>query len=77
LNSYKLSVKDWVAKTNALDLKTTGRYGGMRILMCLWIWNVDPEFKIYLIKEFQRLKAVENDHLQLEWNLQRTIQDKL
>ena len=34
---------------------------------------VSPQFKIYLIKEFQRLKSEENNHLQLEWNLQRTI----
>ncbi|EIA08687.1 KilA-N domain-containing protein [Flavobacterium frigoris] len=77
LNSYKLSVKDWVAKTNAIGLKaTTGRYGGTYahsdIAFEFGMW-ISPEFKIYLIKEFQRLKAVENDHLQLEWNLQRTL----
>lgn len=36
----------------------------------MWI---SPEFKIYLIKEFQRLKDAENDRLRLEWNLQRTL----
>jgi len=36
----------------------------------LWI---SPQFKIYLIKEFQRLKNEENDRLKLEWNLQRTL----
>jgi hypothetical protein len=36
----------------------------------MWI---SAEFKIYLVKEFQRLKADENDRLKLEWNLQRTI----
>ncbi|MFV8367599.1 KilA-N domain-containing protein [Flavobacterium sp. XS1P27] len=77
LNSYKLSVKDWVAKTNAIGLKaTTGRYGGTYahcdIAFEFGMW-ISPEFKIYLIKEFQRLKAVENDRLQLEWNLQRTL----
>ncbi|MEB2776984.1 hypothetical protein SYJ56_16830 [Algoriphagus sp. D3-2-R+10] len=36
----------------------------------MWI---SPQFKIYLIKEFQRLKIEENDSLKLEWNLQRTL----
>jgi hypothetical protein len=77
LNSYKLSVKEWVEKTNAIGLKaTTGRYGGTYahpdIAFEFGMW-VSPQFKIYLIKEFQRLKSEENNHLQLEWNLQRTI----
>ena len=77
LNSYKLSVKDWVEKTNAIGLKaTTGRYGGTfahpDIAFEFGMW-ISPQFKIYLIKEFQRLKADENNRLQLEWNLQRTI----
>lgn len=77
LNSYKLSVKDWVEKTNAIGLKaTTGRYGGTYahpdIAFEFGMW-ISPQFKIYLIKEFQRLKAEENNRLQLEWNLQRTI----
>ena len=77
LNSYKLSVKDWVAKTNAIGLKaTTGRYGGTYahsdIAFEFGMW-ISPEFKIYLIKEFQRLKEDENDRLKLEWNLQRTL----
>lgn len=77
LNSYKLSVKDWVEKTNAIGLKATaGRYGGTYahpdIAFEFGMW-VSPQFKIYLIKEFQRLKSEENDHLKLEWNLQRTL----
>ena len=77
LNSYKLSVKDWVEKTNAVGLKaTTGRYDGTYahpdIAFEFGMW-ISPQFKIYLIKEFQRLKADENNRLQLEWNLQRTI----
>lgn len=36
----------------------------------MWI---SPQFKIYLIKEFQRLKEDENSRLKLEWNLQRTL----
>ncbi|NOR44505.1 MAG: KilA-N domain-containing protein [Candidatus Delongbacteria bacterium] len=77
LNSYKLSVKDWALKTNAIGLKAaTGRYGGTYahkdIAFEFGMW-ISPEFKIYLIKEFQRLKEEENDRLKLQWNLQRTL----
>lgn len=77
LNSYKLSVKEWVEKTNAIGLKAkTGRYGGTYahpdIAFEFGMW-ISPKFKIFLIKEFQRLKDDENDRLNLEWNLQRTI----
>ena len=77
LNSYKLSVKEWVAKTGAIGLRATaGRYGGTYahkdIAFEFGMW-ISPEFKIYLIKEFQRLKDEENDRLKLEWNLQRTL----
>jgi hypothetical protein len=77
LNSYKLSVKEWVEKTNAIGLKaTTGRYGGTYahpdIAFEFGMW-ISPEFKIYLIKEFQRLKDDENDRLKLEWSFQRTL----
>ena len=77
LNNYKLSVKDWVEKTNAVGLKATaGRYGGTYahkdIAFEFGMW-ISAEFKIYLIKEFQRLKNDENERLKLEWNLQRTL----
>jgi len=77
LNSYKISAKDWVEKTNAIGLKATaGRYGGTYahkdIAFEFGMW-ISAEFKIYLIKEFQRLKADENDRLKLEWNFQRTL----
>jgi hypothetical protein len=77
LNSYKLSVKEWVEKTNAIGLKATaGRYGGTYahpdIAFEFGMW-ISPQFKIYLIKEFQRLKNDENDRLKLDWNLQRTL----
>lgn len=77
LNSYKLSVKDWVAQTNAIGLRASaGRYGGTYahrdIAFEFGMW-ISPEFKVYLIKEFQRLKDAENDRLRLEWNLQRTL----
>ena len=77
LNSYKLSVKDWVEKTNAIGLKATaGRYGGTYghpdIAFEFGMW-ISPQFKIYLVKESQRLKSEENDRFRLEWNLQRTL----
>ena len=77
LNSYRISVKDWVAKTNARGLRaTTGRYGGTYahrdIAFEFGMW-ISAEFKVYLIKEFQRLKDEENSRLRLEWNLQRTL----
>lgn len=77
LNSYKISVKEWVAKTNAVGLRATaGRYGGTYahkdIAFEFGMW-ISPEFKIYLIKEFQRLKEDENSRLSLAWNLNRTL----
>lgn len=77
LNSYKLSVKEWVEQTNAIGLRASaGRYGGTYahrdIAFEFGMW-ISPEFKVYLIKEFQRLKDAENDRLRLEWDLQRTL----
>jgi hypothetical protein len=69
LNSYKISVKEWVEKTNAIGLKATaGRYGGTYahtdIVFEFGMW-ISAEFKVYLIKEFKRLKVDENDRLNL------------
>jgi hypothetical protein len=77
LNSYKISVKEWVNKTRAIGLKATaGRYGGTYahkdIAFEFGMW-ISPEFKIYLIKEFQRLKEDENRRLSLAWNLNRIL----
>lgn len=77
LNSYKLSVKEWVEKTNAIGLRATaGRYGGTYahkdIAFEFGMW-ISAEFKIYLIKEFQRLKDEEARATSLEWNFQRTL----
>jgi hypothetical protein len=77
LNSYKISVKEWVKKTNAIGLTAkAGRYGGSYahkdIAFEFGMW-ISAEFKIYLVKEFQRLKEDENDRLKLDWNLQRTL----
>jgi len=77
LNSYKISVKEWVEKTNAIGLKATaGRYGGTfahpDIAFEFGMW-ISPAFKIYLVKEFRRLKDDENRRLSLAWNLNRTF----
>jgi hypothetical protein len=77
LNSYKISVKEWVEKTNAIGLRASvGRYGGTYahkdIAFEFGMW-ISPKFKIYLIKEFQRLKEDENRRLSLAWNLNRTL----
>lgn len=75
LNSYKISVKEWVAKTNAIGLKATaGRYGGTYahkdIAFEFGMW-ISAEFKIYLIKEFQRLK--DQEFKQLGWDIRRNL----
>jgi len=77
LNSYKLSVKEWVEQTGAIGLKASaGRYGGTYahrdIAFEFGMW-ISPEFKIYLIKEFQRLKDDESRRMSLAWNLNRTL----
>ncbi|MDO8347588.1 MAG: KilA-N domain-containing protein [Rugosibacter sp.] len=77
LNSYKISVKEWVQKTNAIGLHATaGRYGGTYahkdIAFEFGMW-ISAEFKIYLIREFQRLKDEEAQSKSLEWNFQRTL----
>ncbi|MBN2896733.1 MAG: KilA-N domain-containing protein [Campylobacterales bacterium] len=75
LNSYKLSVKEWASKTNAIGIVAkAGRYGGtyahkdIAFEFAMWI---SAEFKIYLIKEFQRLK--ENESKALDWNVKRSL----
>lgn len=75
LNSYKISVKEWVEKTNAIGIKATaGRYGGTYahkdIAFEFGMW-ISAEFKIYLIKEFQRLK--EEELKQLGWDIRRNL----
>jgi KilA-N domain len=77
LNSFVLTPKRWIEQTNAIGIiSKSGRYGGtfahkdIALEFASWI---SIEFKLFVIKEFQRLKADENNRLQLEWNLQRTI----
>jgi len=77
LNSFILTSKHWVDATRAIGLiSKPGRYGGtfahkdIAFEFASWI---SVEFKLYLIKEFQRLKDDENRRLSLAWNLNRTL----
>jgi len=77
LNSFILTAKQWIEKTRAIGIVSkTGRYGGtfahkdIAFEFASWI---SVEFKLYLIKEFQRLKEDENSRLSLAWNLNRTL----
>ncbi|MDO8577677.1 MAG: KilA-N domain-containing protein [Dehalococcoidales bacterium] len=75
LNNYKISVKEWAEKTRAIGLKATaGRYGGTYahkdIAFEFGMW-ISAEFKIYLIREFQRLK--DEELKQLGWDIRRNL----
>lgn len=77
LNSFVMTPKRWIETTNAIGIVSkSGRYGGtyahkdIALEFASWI---SIEFKLYVIKEFQRLKDDENNRLKLEWNLQRTL----
>jgi hypothetical protein len=77
LNSFTMTPKKWIESTNVIGIiSKSGRYGGtfahkdIAFEFASWI---SIEFKLYIIKEFQRLKEAENDRLKLEWNLQRTL----
>lgn len=75
LNSFKISVKEFVSKTHAISLQAkAGRYGGtyahkdIAFEFAMWI---SPEFKVYIVKEFQRLKE-EEQHL-VGWSAKREL----
>jgi hypothetical protein len=77
LNSFVLTPKQWIEKTGAVGITSSaGRYGGTfahkDIAFEFASW-VSVEFKLYLIKEFQRLKEDESHRLSLAWNLNRTL----
>jgi hypothetical protein len=76
-NYFVLSPQRWIEATNAIGITSkSGRYGGtfahkdIAFEFASWI---SSEFKLYLITEFQRLKESENERLNLDWNLQRTL----
>ena len=75
LNRFKISVKDFVTKTNAISIQSkAGRYGGtyahkdIAFEFAMWI---SPEFKIYIVKEFQRLKDIEQRNI--GWTAKREL----
>ena len=77
LNRFNLTPKKWIDATNAVGIVSkAGRYGGTYahkdIAFEFGSW-LSPEFKLYLIKEFQRLKEDENQRLSLGWDLNRTL----
>ena len=77
LNNFKISVKEWTERTNAIGLiAKTGRYGGTYahkdIAFEFGTW-ISPMFKLYIIKEYQRLKEIENNQYGLEWNVKRVL----
>ncbi|MBX2888161.1 MAG: KilA-N domain-containing protein [Ferruginibacter sp.] len=76
-NSFALTPKRWIDATNAIGIVSrTGKYGGTfahRDIAFEFATWISAEFKFYFIREFQRLKAEENDRLKLDWDLQRTL----
>jgi len=77
LPSFVLSPGLWIEKTKAIGFMVKlGKYGGTyahKDIAFEFCSAVSPVFKLFLIKEFQRLKEEENNKNQLNWNLQRTI----
>lgn len=77
LNSFTLTPKKWIETTNAIGIiSKPGRYGGtyahkdIAFEFASWI---SPTFKLYLITEYQRLKEVETNQYNLEWNVKRIL----
>ena len=76
-NAFTMSPKKWIESTNAIGIVSkAGRYGGtfahsdIAFEFASWI---SPEFKLYIIKDYKRLKFDENSRLSLNWNLNREI----
>ena len=77
LHTFVLSASEWVDKTNAIGLFVKkGRYGGTyahKDIAFEFASAISPVFKLYLIKEFQRLKEQENDIKKIEWDAKRFL----
>jgi len=77
LHTFVLSVSEWVEQTNAIGIFVKkGRYGGTyahKDIAFEFASAISPIFKLYLIKEFQRLKEEENNLQKLEWNAKRFL----
>ena len=77
LHTFTLSAKEWIEKTNAIGIYVqAGRYGGTyahKDIAFEFGSAISPIFKLYLLKEYQRLKDEENDRLKLEWSAKRFL----
>lgn len=77
LPSFVLSPKSWVEKTNAIGIiSKSGRYGGTyahRDIAFEFGAAISATFKLYLIKEYQRFKAIESNQYNIEWNVKRIL----
>ena len=77
LHTFTLSAKEWIDKTNAIGMYVqSGRYGGTyahKDIAFEFGSAISPVFKLYLLKEYQRLKDDENDRLKLEWSAKRFL----
>ena len=77
LNRFTMTPQKWIDSTNAIGIiSKSGRYGGTYahydIAMEFASW-ISPEFKLYIIQDYKRLKSDENSKLSLPWNLHREI----
>ena len=77
LNSFKISVDEWVEKTRAIGIYAKkGKYGGIYahkdIAFNFGMW-ISPAFQLYLVTEYQRLKEVSSNEYNLEWNVKRVL----
>lgn len=78
LNSFTLSPKKWIDNTGAIGIiSKSGRYGSgtyahKDIAFEFGSW-LSPKFKLYMIREFQRMKEEESKNQSLEWNIQRML----
>ena len=76
-NSFVLSPKKWIDSTNAIGITSrAGRYGGTyahRDIAFEFASWISPEFKLYIIKDYQRLREDESYRLSKDWNLRRQI----
>ena len=77
LHTFTLSAREWIEKTNAIGMYVqAGRYGGTyahKDIAFEFGSAISPVFKLYLLKEYQRLKDEENDRLKLEWDAKRFL----
>ena len=77
LNGYKVSAKELIEKANIISIQSrAGRYGGTfahkDIAFEFGMW-ISPQFKLYLIREFQRLKEQEAEVNSIEWQVNREL----